>query len=182
MFNLESAKPLERTFERKGSVSAREQKFEIKHRSANGKSHFTISTKTWEALDLGNNKLAVAVLSNTDKAGKTTNVAFRVVDLANEDAKLFKKSAKGDKNPTFNSTIVEGMLQEAGILEPVADDKKRNQYISLSEYTEGDVTVYVLTKDPRDVSEIESYNSSEASTKAGEEDEDEDEEVENIDL
>jgi len=169
MFNLESAKPLERTFERKGTTSVREQKFEIKHRSSGAKSNFIISNKTWDSLNLADDDLAVAILANEDEQGRATDVAIRIVDADDKTAKIFKKSLKGEKNPTFNSSILEKMLQEAGILEVVAEDEKRNQYISLSEYTEDGVTVYVLSADARDVSEIESYASSEEEVEAGDE-------------
>lgn len=159
MFNLETAKPLDKTFERKSTGVVREQKFEFKYRSTNGKGTFTMSNKSWSELNLDSNDKALAVLRNYDESGEVTAVAFQVVDAESDDAKFYKKSKRGDKHQSFNSPIFERELIQAGVVNEVAEDDKANQYISLTQMDEDD-TVYVLASDSRDKSEIEAYGSS----------------------
>jgi hypothetical protein len=162
MFNFENAQAVEKTFERKSNGVTREQKFELKFRSVSDKATFSVSDKSWEKLGLADNDVALAIYLNRvdaeDVTSAVTDMAIVVVDTDHKDAKLFKKSKRGEKNKTFNSDLIAQQMVEAGILSPVED--KVNQYISLSELSDGESTFWVLSADSRDKSEIEAYGSS----------------------
>lgn len=140
LFNIKNAKAEKRSYTREGGE--RGQNFQLKYRPReDGKTDFTFSNALFNALGLADQALVVVPLPDDD--GNIVAVGLVVTPESHEQASMFKsaKSDTGKKGKKVNNSLFADNLIEAGVVEAGEDWIKKNQKLTLTEYTDSKISI-----------------------------------------